>query len=336
MGQRRIFSGIQPSGTIHVGNYLGAIQNWTKLQYQYESIFCVVDYHAITVEYDPRELSDRVMDVAATLLACGIDPERAILFVQSAVPEHTELSWLLTCITPLGMLERMTQFKDKAARQERGSVGAGLLCYPVLMAADILLYKADLVPVGDDQIQHLELTRDLARKFNHLFGQTFPEPEAYVPKTARIMALSDPTSKMSKSIPGGAVALAEEPEQIRKLVRRAVTDSGPGADGEMSPGVKNLFVLLEAFGSPEVVSALRDDYARGQLRYVDLKDAVAEAMIKKLTPIRERRAELLADRQKVIDILDAGAERARALARETLREVKERMGFTLERLPANR
>jgi tryptophanyl-tRNA synthetase len=336
MDQRRIFSGIQPSGTIHVGNYLGAIQNWTKLQYQYESIFCVVDYHAITVEYDPRELSERVMDVAATLLACGIDPERATLFVQSAVPEHTELSWLLTCITPLGMLERMTQFKDKAARQERGSVGAGLLCYPVLMAADILLYKADLVPVGEDQIQHLELTRDLARKFNHLFGHTFPEPEAYVPKTARIMALSDPTSKMSKSIPGGAVALSEEPDQIRKLVRRAVTDSGQGPDGEMSPGVKNLFVLLEAFGSPEVVSSLQDDYARGQLRYVDLKDAVAEAMIEKLTPIRQRRAELLADRQKVIDILDAGAEKARALARETLREVKERMGFTAQRAPANR
>lgn len=328
MKQRRIFSGIQPSGTIHVGNYLGAIQNWTKLQYEYESLFCVVDYHAITVEYDPRELPERVMDLAATLLASGIDPDRATLFVQSAVPEHTELSWLLTCITPLGMLERMTQYKEKAARQE--TVGAGLLCYPVLMAADILVYKADLVPVGEDQIQHLELTRELARKFNHHFGQTFPEPEAYVAQTARIKALSDPTKKMSKSIPGGAVALSEEPEQIRKLVRRAVTDAGPGDSGEMSPGVKNLFDLLEAFAEPDVVSTLKGDYDRGELRYVDLKDAVAEAMIVKLTPIREKRAELLANRREVIEVLGAGAEKARALARETIREVKERMGFILE------
>ena len=227
MSQRRIFSGIQPSGTIHIGNYLGAIKNWTKLQYEYDSIFCVVDYHAITVEYDPRALPERVMDVAATLLAAGIDPERSTLFVQSMVPEHTELSWLLTCVTPLGMLERMTQYKEKAARQEGESVGAGLLCYPVLMAADILLYKADLVPVGDDQIQHLELTREIARKVNHHFGATFPEPQPYITRAARIKALSDPTAKMSKSIPGGAVAVSEEPDQIRKLVRRAVTDTGP-------------------------------------------------------------------------------------------------------------
>ena len=198
------------------------------------------------------------------------------------------------------------------------------------MAADILVYKADLVPVGEDQIQHLELTRELARKFNHHFGQTFPEPEAYVAQTARIKALSDPTKKMSKSIPGGTVALSEEPEQIRKLVRRAVTDAGPGDSGEMSPGVKNLFDLLEAFAEPDVVSTLKGDYDRGELRYVDLKDAVAEAMIVKLTPIREKRAELLANRREVIEVLGAGAEKARALARETIREVKERMGFILE------
>lgn len=329
MAQRRIFSGIQPSGAIHIGNYLGAIKNWTKLQHEYDSIFCVVDYHAITVEYDPGELPERVMDLAATLLAAGIDPDRATLFVQSTVPEHTELAWLFTCITPLGMLERMTQYKEKAARQQTESVGAGLLCYPVLMASDILLYKADLVPVGDDQIQHLELTREIARKFNYHFGEIFPEPQAYVTRAARIKALSDPTAKMSKSIPGGAVAVAEEPDQIRKLVRRAVTDAGPQQDGEMSPGVQNLFVLLEALAPQEVVAKFRGDYDRGELRYVELKDAVAEAMIQELTPIRERRAELLADRKQIEEILGDGAQRARAIAKETIREVKERMGFRL-------
>lgn len=327
MQQKKIFSGIQPSGTIHVGNYLGAIKNWVALQHQYESTFCVVDLHAITVPYDPRELPERVIDLAATLVAAGIDPERSTLFVQSMVPEHTELSWLLTCLTPIGMLERMTQYKEKAARQESDSVGAGLLCYPVLMAADIMLYKAELVPVGDDQIQHLELTREIVRKFNRLFGETFPEPQPYVTQTARIKALSDPTSKMSKSIPGGAVAVAEEPEEIKKLVRRAVTDTGPSPSGEMSPGVKNLFVLLEAFAATDVVQKFRDDYEAGRLRYVELKDAVAEAMIAGLTPIRERRAQLLSNRSVIHEILHDGAKRARRVAQETMREVKERMGF---------
>lgn len=326
---RRIFSGIQPSGSIHVGNYLGAIKNWTQLQYEYESIFCIVDLHAITVPYDPRELPERVIDLAATLIAAGIDPERATLFVQSMVPEHTELSWLLTCLTPVGMLERMTQYKEKAARQQRESVGAGLLCYPVLMAADIMLYKADLVPVGEDQIQHLELTREIVRKFNRLFGETFPEPQPHVTQAARVKALSDPTRKMSKSIPGGAVALAEEPEVIRKLVRRAVTDAGPQPAGEMSPGVKNLFLLLESFAAPDVVQKFKEDYDRGELRYVELKDAVAEAMIAGLAPIRERRAELLARREQLRELLNEGARCARRIAQETMREVRERMGLQL-------
>lgn len=325
--QHRIFSGIQPSGTVHVGNYLGAIRNWVRLQHEYESFYCIVDYHAITVPYDPKELAPRTLDMAATLLAAGIDPERATLFVQSMVPEHTELAWLFTCITPLGLLERMTQYKEKAARQEQESVGAGLLCYPVLQAADILLYKADRVPVGDDQLQHIELTRDIARKFNHLFGPTFPEAEAIVTQTPRIMALSDPTSKMSKSIPGGTVAITDEPEAIRKAVRRAVTDTGPRQEGEMSPGVRNLFVLLEAFAGEEQARPFKKEYEAGTLRYVDLKDAVAEAIIAAFTPIRERRAELLACGDQVKEILRAGAERARAVARQTLAEVKERMGY---------
>jgi len=327
VASHRIFSGIQPSGEVHIGNYLGAIKNWVKLQHEYESIYCIVDYHAITVEYEPADLRRRVRELAATLIAAGIDTERSILFVQSAVPEHTELGWLFTCITPLGLLERMTQFKEKAARHEQASVSAGLLCYPILQAADILLYKADLVPVGEDQIQHIEFTRDIGRKFNHLFGETFPEAQALVTKTARVMALTDPTSKMSKSIPGGAVPLAAEPDEIRRLVRRAVTDTGPVSSGEMSPGVKNLFVLLESFGTPEDVARFQQDYEAGRLRYVDLKDAVAEAMIKELTPIRERRNALLEDPERLDAVLAQGAERARAIARATIGEVKERMGF---------
>lgn len=327
MTTHRIFSGIQPSGEVHIGNYLGAIKNWTKLQHEYESIFCIVDYHAITVPYQPEELGRRVEELAATLLAAGIDPDKATLFVQSAVPEHTELSWLFTCITPLGLLERMTQYKEKAARQEQASVAAGLLCYPVLQAADILIYKADLVPVGEDQIQHIELTRDVGRKFNHMFGETFPEPQALVTKTARVMALSDPTSKMSKSIPGGSIPVAASPEEIKKLVRRAVTDTGPSESKEMSPGVKNLFTLLESCGSPDALERLRNDYEAGQLRYVELKDAVADAIAEELAPLRQRRAELLADRTELREILQAGAEKARRIARTTMLEVKEKMGF---------
>ena len=324
---KRIFSGIQPSGLVHVGNLFGAIRNWVELQSRYPCYFCIVDYHAITVPYDPRELPERVLDLAATLIACGIDPERSSLFVQSMVPEHTELTWLFTCITPLGQLERMTQFKDKASRQE--SVDAGLLCYPILMAADILLYKAEVVPVGDDQLQHLELARDIARRFNHLFGPTFPEPQAMLTPTARVMSLSDPTSKMSKSIPGGAVCLADPPDHIRKLVRRAVTDTGPAGTGEMSPGVKNLFSLLEAFADRSVYERLMGEYRRGALRYSELKEELAEAMIQALAPIRERREELLGDRKALIELLEAGAEKVRPLARETLAEVKERTGFKL-------
>ncbi len=327
MTTHRIFSGIQPSGDVHIGNYLGAIKNWVKLQYEYESIYCIVDYHAITVDYEPAELKRRVKELAATLLAAGIDPERSTLFVQSDVPEHTELNWLFTCITPLGLLERMTQFKEKAARQEQASVSAGLLCYPILQAADILLYKADRVPVGEDQIQHIEFTRDIGRKFNHLYGETFPEAQAIVTKTARVMALTDPTSKMSKSIPGGVVPIAAEPDEIRRLVRRAVTDTGPSESNEMSPGVRNLFVLLESCGTEDDVKRFQADYEAGRLRYVDLKDAVAQAIIDELTPIREKRRALLDDPKRLDEILAEGAAKARKVARATIDEVKERMGF---------
>lgn len=323
----RVFSGIQPTGDIHVGNYLGALRNWVALQDEHDCLFCVVDLHAMTVPYDPKALPNEVVEKAATLMACGIDPERSILYAQSHVREHTELSWILNTITPLGQLQRMTQFKDKA-RQHKENVDAGLLNYPILMAADILLYKAELVPVGDDQIQHLELTRDLARRFNNIFGQTFPEPEAILSKATRIMALNDPTRKMSKSVPGSYIALHAEPDEIRTIVRRAVTDTGPQS-GQMSPGVTNLFTLLEAFSAPDVVAHFREAYDRGELRYVDLKQQLAEDIIAALTPIRERRAELLAKPEQVKEVLRDGAERARAIAREVMAEVREKTGLSL-------
>lgn len=323
----RIFSGIQPTGDIHIGNYLGALRNWVQLQDHHECIFAIVDLHAMTIPYDARAMPREVLDKAATLIACGIDPERSVLYVQSHVREHTELCWILNTITPLGQLERMTQFKDKA-RQHKENVNAGLLNYPILQAADILLYKAEAVPVGEDQTQHLELTRDLARKFNYMFGETFPEPEIVLTKAARVMALNDPTSKMSKSVPGSYVALHAEPDEIRALVRRAVTDTGPAGD-TMSPGVKNLFTLLEEFSSPDTVAGFREAYDQGTLRYSDLKQQLAEDIVAALTPIRERRARLLADEDGLREILRQGADRARAIAADVMAEVREKTGLVL-------
>ncbi|HHY10934.1 MAG TPA: tryptophan--tRNA ligase [Firmicutes bacterium] len=323
---QRIFSGIQPTGNIHVGNYLGAIKNWVELQNQYECLFCIVDYHSITVKYDPDDLENRVLDAAATNMAAGLDPDKSILFLQSLVPEHTELTWLLTCLTSIGALERMTQFKDKAAGQQQ--VFAGLMNYPVLMAADILLYKAGLVPVGDDQLQHLEFARELARRFNSTFREYFPEPKPLLTSSARVMGLNDPTAKMSKSLEGSYVGLAEEEDVIRQKIRRAVTDPGPQG-GEMGPGVANLFTLLEAFASPEIVTQFKDAYAAQNLRYIDLKEELAEAMIEKLTPIREKRKELLASPETVKEILYDGAAQAEKIARETMKEVRDLMGFRL-------
>ena len=228
--QKRVLSGVQPSGNLTIGNYVGALRQWAREQHNFESFFCVVDLHAVTVPYEPSELRDKTREVAALYLACGIDPDISTVFVQSHVTAHSELAWLLNCITPLGWLNRMTQFKDKSAKQQAESVGTGLLDYPVLMAADILLYHADAVPVGDDQRQHLELTRDIAQRFNHLFGETFPIPEAMIPPSgARIKGLDDPLTKMSKSITDSeyhAVYLLDSPDRVKKKVMRAVTDSG--------------------------------------------------------------------------------------------------------------
>ena len=335
----RIFTGIQPSGELHIGNYLGAVKNWVQLQHEFESIICIVDYHAITVAYEPSQLRQRRHDVALTLLAAGIDPNIATLYVQSQVPEHTELAWILNTITPLGELERQTQFKEKSQRQT--SVAAGILNYPVLQAADILLYRADKVPVGEDQIQHLELSRVLARRWNAMFGrptgrrtedgaeereQFFPEPEPLLTHTPRVMGL-DGHAKMSKSM-GNTVGLLESPESIWSKLRPAVTDpkrirrTDPG-----TPEVCNIYHLHRAFSAPRTVEHVAVQCSTAGWGCIDCKRVLAESMEQELAPIRHRAAELGAAPGVVEDVLSAGADRCRDLARQTMDTVRDRMGF---------
>jgi len=321
----RVFSGIQPTGSIHLGNYVGAIQNWVKLQDEHPCWFSIVDYHAITVPYEAEEMPGRVFDAALDILACGLDPDRCVFFVQSWAPEHTELCWLLNSLTSMGALERMTQFKEKS-QQFRENINAGLFDYPVLQSADILLYRANLVPVGDDQLQHLELSRELARRFNHTFGELFPEPKPLLTQAKRVMALNDPLRKMSKSVPGSYISLTDSDAEMRKRIMRAVTDAGPET-GLMSPGVENLFVLLEAFGASDAHRGFMEQYEAGTLRYGELKPAVADAVIGVLAPIRERRTDLAADRDQVWDALAAGSDRARQVAGETLEQARALMGI---------
>lgn len=323
---KRVFSGIQPTGLVHIGNYLGAIKSWVDLQHEYESLFCIVDYHAITIPYDPAGMQQSIFDAVVINIAAGLDPNVATIFVQSHVPEHTELAWLLNTITPMGRLSHMTQFKEKS-RLFSGDVHAGLFNYPVLQAADILLYKATIVPVGEDQIQHIELTRDIARKFNVTFGETFPAPEARLAPAARVMALSDPTRKMSKSIPGSYIGLADPPERIRESVMRAVTDTGPQPGGEMGPGVANLFTLMREFSPPETYRRFLEAYEDGSIRYSELKRTLADDIVNALAPIRQAHLELSAKPEVIRSILKDGADKARSIARATMLEVKTRMGL---------
>jgi tryptophanyl-tRNA synthetase len=326
----RVLSGVQPSGNLHIGNYLGALANWVRIQHDFESNFCIVDLHAITVYQKPEELQAKIRELAALFLAAGIDPKHSRVVVQSSVPAHAELAWMLTCVTPMGWLERMTQFKAKAAAQE--SVGDGLFQYPVLMAADILLYQAAIVPVGEDQMQHLELTRDVAQRFNSLYGETFVMPETKLPAVgARIMGLDDPTAKMSKSAAGSghAVALLDPPERIRKTIMRATTDSNPAVDFEsMGPGVANLLNIFQAF------SASSDEQMRQRftgMRYGDLKKQVAEMVISKLEPIQQRYREIVAEAGYLDSVLKAGAEAVTPIANSTVELVKQRMGIYVPR-----
>ena len=317
---------MQPSGSLHVGNYLGALQNWVRIQRDYECIFCIVDLHAVTLPQDPAELRAKIHEIAALYLAAGIDPQACSIMVQSAVPAHAELAWMLTCVTPVGWLERMTQYKMKAAKQE--SVGDGILQYPVLMAADILLYQAGIVPVGEDQAQHLELTRDIAQRFNSLYGETFVVPGTSLPAVgARIMGLDDPTQKMSKSETAAnhAVALLDPPDKIRKTIMRATTDSNPAVDFETAgPGVLNLLSIYQAF------SGASDDEMKTRftgLRYGDLKKEVAAMVIAHLEPFQERYLRIVSEPGYLAGVLRDGAERVAPIANQTVRLVKERMGL---------
>jgi tryptophanyl-tRNA synthetase len=326
----RIFSGIQPSGELHIGNYLGAVKNWVRLQHEHPSIFCIVDYHAITTSYEPAELRRRRREMALSLLAAGIDAERATLFVQSAVPEHTELAWIFNTVTPLGELERQTQFKDKSERLE--SIAAGLLNYPILQAADILLYRADLVPVGEDQVQHLELTRVIARRWNSAFagdaeGGYFPEPKPLLTETRRIMGL-DGQAKMSKSL-GNTIGLLESPDEIWNKLRPAVTDpkrvkrTDPG-----TPEVCNIYHLHKAFSPPATVEHVAIQCSTAGWGCLDCKRVLHTEMDRELAPIRRRAAELEAGGgRKVEEVLQGGASKCRELARETMSEVRSRMGL---------
>ena len=322
----RVFSGIQPTGSPHIGNYLGALKNWAKIQYDYESIYCIVDLHAITAYQDPAELRGKIEELAGMLLAIGIDPKHSALIVQSAVAEHAELAWMLTCVTPVGWLERMTQYKAKSAAAE--TIGDGLLQYPVLMAADIMLYNAAIVPVGDDQSQHLELTRDIAQRFNSLYGETFVMPATHLPTVgSRVMGLDEPDKKMSKSATGAghAISLLDEPSAIRKKIMRATTDSNPAVDfTSMGAGVQNLLAIFQAF------TEWPNDKLRAHfegMRYGDLKKTVAEAVVSALEPIQQRYREITREKGYVAKVLDESAARVRPIARETVEKVKKAMGL---------
>jgi tryptophanyl-tRNA synthetase len=330
MPRPRAFSGIQPTAdSFHLGNYLGAVRQWVALQETHEAFYCVVDLHAITVPQDPAQLRQRTRIAAAQLFAAGLDPERAVVFVQSQIPQHTELAWVLGCITGFGELSRMTQFKDKAAKGGSEQASVGLFTYPILQAADILLYEADQVPVGEDQRQHLELTRDLAQRFNHRFGGTFVLPDPYIlAAVARIADLQDPAIKMSKSTssPQGIVDVLDDPAQIRRKIARAVTDPGSEvrADDEAKPGVTNLLRVYSAL-TGESIASIEARYGSGG--YGAFKKDLAEIVVDTFTPIRERTEAILADTDGLDKILADGAARAGHVARGTMAMVRDRVGF---------
>ncbi|HYX96427.1 MAG TPA: tryptophan--tRNA ligase [Geodermatophilus sp.] len=325
----RVLSGIQPTaGSFHLGNHLGALRQWVRLQEDTEAFYCVVDLHAITVAQDPAELRRNTLVSAAQLLALGVDPERSTLFVQSHVPEHLQLSWVLECLTGFGEASRMTQFKDKSQREGTAGTSVGLFTYPVLMAADILVYQADQVPVGDDQRQHLELTRDLATRFNGRFGDTFPLPEGIIPAgAARVMDLQSPDKKMSKSLPpAGCVFLLDDPKVTAKKIRSAVTDTGREvvADPVEKPGITNLLTIHSALSGTSIPELEERFAGRG---YGDLKKELAEVVVDFVTPVRQRTQELLDDPAELQRTLARGAARAREVATRTVADVYDKVGF---------
>jgi len=324
--KKRVFSGVQPSGNFHLGNYIGATKNWVANQHLYDNIFCIVDLHALTVPQDPHLLYQKTRELALVYLACGLDLEHCAIFVQSHVAAHSELTWLLNCVTPLGWLERMTQYKDKSAKQD--SIGTGLIDYPVLMAADIILYDTHFVPVGEDQKQHIELTRDIAQRFNHLYGDTFVIPEAIIPKAgARIMGLDEPTTKMSKSSDkvGHALNLLDSPDVLRKAIMRATTDSLNNiAFSEEQPGVLNLLTIYQAVTNKTQDEILADFTGQG---YGNLKKQVAEAVLATIEPIQKRYHEMAADPAYIEQVLKDGADKVRPIAEHRLYVAQRNLGL---------
>lgn len=322
----RILSGIQPTGSIHIGSYIGAISQWKKLQEMGECLFFIADLHALTSPQDPKDFSKQVVQTAIELVAAGLDPEKCIIFIQSEVKEHTELCWLLNTITPLGELERMTQYKEKS-RQFRNNLNAGLLNYPILQAADILLYQVDSVPVGQDQKQHLELTKNLARKFNQKYGKTFTVPESIILETgAKIMALDDPKKKMSKSEPTTCLFLFDEPEVIRKKVMSAVTDLGKNIkyDPIKKPGISNLLAIYSLMGQKSINEIEKKFKNKG---YADFKKALSELLVAELEPFRRKKKELLSREVYIKEILTQGRKRAGIIAQTTMADVRKKMGL---------
>ena len=324
--KKRIFSGIQPSGDLTLGSYMGAIKNWVELQDEYDCLYCIVDMHAITVRQIPADLRRRSLEQLAQYIACGLDPKKNIMFIQSHVPQHAELSWVLGCYTQFGELSRMTQFKDKS-QKHADNITAGLFTYPVLMAADILLYQTDLVPVGQDQKQHVELCRDIANRFNGVYSETFTLPEPFIPKMgARIMSLGNPDSKMSKSDPDGCVYMMDKPEDIMRKFKRAVTDCETAVryDKENKPGVSNLLTIYCAATGKTMEEAEAEFAGQG---YGVFKPAVGEAVVELMRPVREEAQRLMGDKAYLESVYKEGAERARYLAEKTLRKVYKKVGF---------
>ncbi|MBT3424708.1 MAG: tryptophan--tRNA ligase [Bacteroidetes bacterium] len=334
MSIKRVLSGIQPTSEIHIGNYFGAVANWVKLQDQYECFYTVVDLHAMSMPYKPQDLKRNTIEMFTSLLACGIDPEKSVLFVQSMVPEHSELNWILNCVTSYGELSRMTQFKDKTTllqeKSKENFVSAALFNYPILQAADILLYKADFVPVGKDQEQHLELSRNIAIRFNNQFGEYFEAPQPLYTKIPKLMSLADPEKKMSKSLgPKHFIGLFDEEKVVRKKVGSAVTDIGGVPSAEMSPGIRNLFEILKACEKQDEIDQLQKDFEAGTLSYKNLKDTVGDALVELTSELIIRRKVFEENPEKVKQILKEGAEKARYVANKTITKVKKRAGLPI-------
>lgn len=323
--KQTIFSAVQPSGELHIGNYLGALKNFVELQDKYDCFFFIADYHSITGNYNPKEKSRQIFDLALDFLAIGLDPEKCVIAVQSQIPEHTELAWIFNTITPISELQRMTQFKDKSENQEK-NINMGLFDYPVLQAADILMYKAYGVPVGQDQLQHIELTRKIARFFNNKFGETFPEPKDIITETPKIMSLTDPTKKMSKSHgPKSYIGINDEPEVIRKKIRKAVSTT------EYNKDIYDFYaVLLEKFGSEKNKTYFLEQFKNKNIKFSELKNALAEDIANYFKDFRKKRKELEKNPEEVKKILSDGAEKARVIARETMEEVKEKVGLVIK------